>query len=484
MLAIGAVRRMAAAWRLPSVAAVGSVAALAVAGANAGSRSAPAVAYGHEFAPAVAFDGTNYLVVWEDGRGAYDDIYAARVSPAGAILDPGGIAISTAEREQREPTVAFDGANYLVAWTDYRSGTNTDIYGARVSRAGTVLDPAGIAIQTATGHQGPPTLAFGGTNYLVAWDDGGRIYAARVSPAGAVLDPTGIAISMDPSALSSYPSVAFDGANYLVAWGSRGYDIAGARVSLAGAVLDPTGIAISTAVGFQFQKSAAVAFDGTNYAVAWERSTPSTNPDIYGTRVTPAGAVLDPTGIAISTAGYHQRAPAVGSDGSHSLVAWDDTRSGTGFDIYGARVSQAGTVLDAAGIGISTSDARGTTPALAFDGTNYLVAWEDLRPGGNRIYGARVSSAGAVLDPDGIPISAPPPPPPPPPPPSARCKVPRVIGLRLSAARKRIKARHCAVGRIRRARSKRVGRVIGQNPKPGAVKRFGFPVKLVIGRRR
>jgi beta-lactam-binding protein with PASTA domain len=59
-----------------------------------------------------------------------------------------------------------------------------------------------------------------------------------------------------------------------------------------------------------------------------------------------------------------------------------------------------------------------------------------------------------------------------------------VIGLRLSAARKRIKARHCAVGRIRRARSKRVGRVIGQNPKPGAVKRFGFPVKLVIGRRR
>jgi beta-lactam-binding protein with PASTA domain len=64
-----------------------------------------------------------------------------------------------------------------------------------------------------------------------------------------------------------------------------------------------------------------------------------------------------------------------------------------------------------------------------------------------------------------------------------RCIVPRVIGLRLAAAKARIRARHCSVGRIRRARSRRPGRVIAQNPKAGAVKRRGFPVKLVVGRR-
>jgi hypothetical protein len=79
------------------------------------------------------------------------------------------------------------------------------------------------------------------------------------------------------------------------------------------------------------------------------------------------------------------------------------------------------------------------------------------------------------------PPPAPPPPPPPPPPPG--CRVPRLIGLRTSRARTRIRRAHCSVGRIRRARSRRVGRVIGQSPRPGTVKRRGFPVMLVVGRR-
>jgi peptide/nickel transport system substrate-binding protein len=81
------------------------------------------------------------------------------------------------------------------------------------------------------------------------------------------------------------------------------------------------------------------------------------------------------------------------------------------------------------------------------------------------------------------PPPPPAPPPPPPPPPRVRCVVPRVIGLRLARARTRIRARHCSVGRIRRARSRRVGRVIGQSPRPGTVRARGAKVRLVVGRR-
>jgi beta-lactam-binding protein with PASTA domain len=55
--------------------------------------------------------------------------------------------------------------------------------------------------------------------------------------------------------------------------------------------------------------------------------------------------------------------------------------------------------------------------------------------------------------------------------------------MTLRRARTRIRSAHCSVGRIRRNRSTRVGRVIRQNPRPGAVKRRGYPVKLVVGRR-
>jgi beta-lactam-binding protein with PASTA domain len=61
--------------------------------------------------------------------------------------------------------------------------------------------------------------------------------------------------------------------------------------------------------------------------------------------------------------------------------------------------------------------------------------------------------------------------------------VPNVIGQTLGQARSRIQARKCRVGTIRRARSRRVGRVIGQSPRGGAVRPRNFRVNLLVGRR-
>jgi hypothetical protein len=76
-------------------------------------------------------------------------------------------------------------------------------------------------------------------------------------------------------------------------------------------------------------------------------------------------------------------------------------------------------------------------------------------------------------------------PPPPPPPPRVRCKVPKVVGKKLPAAKRAITRAHCSVGRVRKARSRKPsGRVLSQSPRGGVTRAKGTRVTLVVSRGR
>jgi len=111
----------------------------------------------------MAFDGTHFLVVWQDTRSGWSCIYGARLTRDGTLLDTVGIPISTANAGQRDATVASDGAGFLVAWTDERDGT-PDVYGAWVSPAGVVIDSGPVVTE---GNPSYPSLACGPGNRLL-----------------------------------------------------------------------------------------------------------------------------------------------------------------------------------------------------------------------------------------------------------------------------------------------------------------------------
>jgi len=156
--------------------------------------------------PAAAWAGEVCLVAWCDGTRQADsptaDIYCARVDGAGKPLDPTGIRVCGAADLQEWPAVASDGSSFLVVWQDFRNGRDYDIYAARVGADGRVLDPDGFAVCARAGNQARPAVAFAGGNWIVVWMDARQypvygLYAARVSPEGKVLDADGRAIDAE-----------------------------------------------------------------------------------------------------------------------------------------------------------------------------------------------------------------------------------------------------------------------------------------------
>ncbi|MBJ6761819.1 hypothetical protein JGU66_13675 [Myxococcaceae bacterium JPH2] len=372
----------------------------------------------HQWEPTVSYGDGQYLVAWWDLRsGGYDAIYGARVRASdGVVLDKQGITISTNLGAKGGLTSAFDGTNFLVVWQDARNGSNYDIYGARVRASdGVVLNPTGIAISKAAREQTSPSVAFDGTHYLVVWQDtrytlstNSDIFGARVRASdGVVLDTAGLPISQRANDQKD-PAVSFGGGSFLVIWRDNrngGDDLFGTRVRPSdGATLDTAnGFTITTAAGNQVQPK--VTFDGTNHLVVWADAR-NGNLDIYATRVRASDrSVLDVNGIAVSTAVGGQMNPQVTFASGECFVVWRDGRAGAGVDLYGARVRASdGVVLDPAGLVLVTGAKNEESPAIATDGTQALLAWSEARTElGSDLYATRVRlSDGVPLDGTGL----------------------------------------------------------------------------------
>ncbi len=412
---------------------------------------------GH-FSPEVAYRGGTYVVAWNDQSGLNREIRATRVTPTGTISDPGGVLLSQGNYNF-EPEVVVGAGAVLVAWrqttsvvapapsTAYArvmslttgaalgsgplvlassSGTTTEpgvafdgsvflatwgqgqLLGRRISTAGVLLDAGPIGLGTAaTSPLFTTSAAFDGTGLVATWADNrdpstaNDIYAAVFDPSLNRADPD-LLISSEPGDEQSDPAIVAGDDQYLLVWQDRregSWDILGARVARSGLVIDDEPLVLSAAVADQIEPS--VTFDGVNYFVAWA-DTRSGAFDLYGTRVSAAGEVLDPSGLAVSTVAGSQRQPKVAFNGSSYLVAYTDTRAGN-VDIYATRVSLAGTVLDAAGIAVSTDPADQAAVDVAHGNAWSYVVWEQpFSATSGRLRGTAIAPSGFVLAPNGL----------------------------------------------------------------------------------
>ena len=348
------------------------------------------------FEPEVAFTGSQYLAVWRDTRfGNSSAIVGTRLSDAGVILDPLGITIEEAATDVlSEPTVAFAGTVYLVAWED-RTGSNRDIEAASVSTTGAVTSLASPAATIAV--EISPALAARGNQALLVYTGGGSVRASLFSGGGFA---AGVTVSTGTD-----PVVAADPAgDYLVAWteGGASPDLRGRFVDNGGAV---SGGAFDISAANGEQAEPALSFDGSNFVAVWRN-----NNDIFGARITPGGLVLDTRvqggdvvgGVAVSTEDGLDEHPTVACGPSGCLAAWVDGRDAAalGPDIYGVVIESGFNV--GSSFPVAALDRRQDEPSAVAAGSQWFVVWRDNSIGLQYPYGARIESDGSLLDPDGI----------------------------------------------------------------------------------
>jgi hypothetical protein len=181
---------------------------------------------------------------------------------------------------------------------------------------------------SAYGNQSSPSVARSQTSLLVVWEDeristGKDIFCSRITSAGEILDLNGIPIctAYGPQARVK---VAAGDLSFLAVWQDQRngtYDVYGARIDLDGNVLDPDGFPIST--GPPLAESPDAAWDGTNFLVVWSDDRSMISPDIYGIRIAPSGEIVDDSAILISSEADMEFASSVAFNGLNYLVAWE-----------------------------------------------------------------------------------------------------------------------------------------------------------------
>jgi len=325
---------------------------LPAASAWAGENLTPEVLLpGYEAAdayrPAAAFGKDVFLVVWQAGRNETADLVGARVGKDGRALDAKPFVISKAKDCQARPRVAFGGGNFLVVWHDLRNGKDYDVYAARVSPDGKVLDPDGLLVAGGEYNQCEPAVCFDGAAFQVLWRNfygkGYHIYGGRVSPDGRALDDSGALVAKPPSKVPFHMGTRTMGTPGLLA-GKGGLILAGARASSLHVWRMKDGKMTGEMVSVPGKWSAEPGFasDGKNVLVVYSiymnqggRSTGERNTGmvllkgegdlaagtVKGAKVTPKPKCLSATPIIDGR--KQVRHPVVAWDGVSYVAAWD-----------------------------------------------------------------------------------------------------------------------------------------------------------------
>jgi hypothetical protein len=337
----------------------------------------------NEESPAIAFGGSNYLVVWEDNF--FPETIKSQllkingtVSGSNKLVSKKGMAnpISFC----KNPDVTFNGKNFVVVFVSIFTNKQSidfqyvDIAGDK--------DGLPIPINSNSTPKSNPRIAFDGTNCLVAWNENASEIRGQLIDGYYHLIGNDFPISSNINKVYP-PAVSFGVNKYLVVWIEK--------EQVWGRVIDKTGDV--GGIPFEISTEAkafgipSIAFDGSNFLVVWEdrRSWVSGNQsksDIYGQFLSATGT-LNGNNIPICTSPNLKSYPAITFCSSRYFLVWSDNRKGN-WDIYGQYINKLGK-LEGANLNLVNEQTDQQKPDIVY-GKDPVIVWQDMRNGNWDIY--------------------------------------------------------------------------------------------------
>lgn len=359
------------------------------------------------YSPNLAFTGAQYVMAWQDTRSGNAALYAAVVELDGGVANPGRRVLVDRDDVQSPSQPVGCRAGEELLWAGPRaSGYSWLLRTTPELQRTSMLEVPSLR---GVGHQldctGPWPLLLVSQNRYTPTDF--SLHATFVQPDGGLLPVDGGFPLVDrlelPAERQVGTAVAFDGARYLAVW-TDGRN----RVALPdGGADDPSDISgafidaatrtatapFAIAGGPGVQAEPQVAFDGTQFLVAWsEAATPGATRDLWARRVSSQGQ-LRPV-VALATTPEDEREPRLVFDGTTVLATWGAAFAPTDVEVRAALVN-GGQVQPAAPI------ARGWFDALRLISSGGGRALQSVRD-----FGRNIRQVGYLLQ-DGVRVAGP-----------------------------------------------------------------------------
>lgn len=356
---------------------------------------------GHQKHPETVFDGTWYWVVYD----SVGDIWCAKVTPEGAVASKFRLT-STADQDST-PSIAFDGTNFFIVWT-----RNIYTYGAIVNQDGQVIQGPFYVPMNGKFH---PVIAFTNNRFLIVASyyilipNGtqgvleGILYNTSYVPVGNYFRIAETPYIADYLGSIGHAAIGVDGIKFMIIYP---YSIATPpnypyQNTLSFRFVTTTGSVGSEVVIRSVSGTSAshdtllfypsdIAYNGTKYCIVYHfaesGSSNGAYSNLYGRIVNTDGSWGSNEFVIAGQNNINECAGAVAAEYKYFVITWQDYRA-SNYNLYRRYYTESGTVISEEG-SVTTASNNQILPQVASDGLNNLVVWQDYRSNSNwDIYG-------------------------------------------------------------------------------------------------